>query len=133
MENTIQGCYVALPTPFRAGRVDLEKFDGLIERICELGADGILVAGTTGEVPTLNEFEQRSLIRAAVECSGGRLSVLAGVGSNCTRHSVELTHFATSAGADAVMAITPYYNCPNRRGMLMHFGQIADATDLPVV
>ena len=133
MENTIQGCYVALPTPFRAGRLDLEHFTAIIERICALGADGILVAGTTGEVPTLNDYEHRSLIHAAVECCSGRINVLAGVGTNCTRHSVELTHYATNAGVDGVMAITPYYNCPSRRGMLLHFGQIADATDLPMV
>jgi len=133
MENTVQGNYVALPTPFRRGRLDFESFTSIIERLCELEVDGILVAGTTGEVPTLNDYEQRALIHAAVEACSGRIHVLAGVGSNCTRHSIDLTRFATTTGVDAVMAITPYYNCPTRAGLLLHFGHIADATDLPLV
>lgn len=133
MEHAIQGNYVALPTPFRAGRVDLDCLSALIERAAELGVDGVLVAGTTGEVPTLNDYEHRSLLHAAVEASCGRVSVMAGAGTNDTRRSVELVRFATSAGVDAVLAVTPYYNCPSRRGMLLHFGYLADATDLPLV
>lgn len=133
MEHPVQGTYVALPTPFRQGRVDLERFAGLIERVADLGVDGVLVAGTTGEAPTLNDYEHRNLIRAAVESSRERVSVLAGIGSNCTRSSVDLARFATGVGVNALMAITPYYNRPSRKGLLMHFGEIADASDLPVV
>ncbi len=133
MEHPVQGNYVALPTPFRKGRVDQECFERLIERVADLGADGILVAGTTGEVPTLNDYEHRSLIRCAVEASRERVSVLAGIGTNCTRSSVDLARFATEAGVNAVMVITPYYNRPSRKGLLLHFGHVADATDLPVV
>jgi 4-hydroxy-tetrahydrodipicolinate synthase len=133
MQTPVQGSYIALPTPFHEGRVDLERFEAMIERLAELGADGILVAGTTGEVPTLNDYEHRSLIHAAVEFNHGRLGLLAGIGTNCTRTSVELARFAASSGVDALMAVTPYYNRPSRRGLLLHYGQLADATDLPLV
>jgi len=133
MHHAIQGCYAALPTPFHQGRLDLERYGELIERIAELGADGIVVAGTTGEVPTLNGYEQRSLIHHAVEVNRGRLSLIAGIGTNCTRSSVEMARFAAESGADGLMAVTPYYNCPTRRGLLLHFGQIADASDLPLM
>ncbi|MFT7667819.1 MAG: 4-hydroxy-tetrahydrodipicolinate synthase [Planctomycetota bacterium] len=129
----IQGSYIALPTPFRRGRLDLEQLGLMIERVAELGADGILIAGTTGEVPTLNEYEQRSLLHAAVEINRGRLSLMAGVGTNCTRTSVELSRFAMSCGVDSILVVTPYYNCPTRRGLLLHYGEIASATELPLV
>lgn len=129
----IQGSYVALPTPFHSGRLDLDCLSSMIERIAELGADGIVVAGTTGEVPTLNDYEHRSLLHAAVEYNGGRMSLMAGVGSNCTRTAVELARFAVSCGADSIMVVTPYYNCPTRRGLLLHYGEIAAATELPMV
>ncbi len=131
--SQIQGSYVALPTPFCGGRLDLDTLSNMIERAIELGADGIVVAGTTGEVPTLNGYEHRSLLHAAVEFNAGRLSLIGGVGTNCTRSSVELARFAVSSGVDAIMVVTPYYNCPNRRGMLLHYGEIAEATDLPLV
>jgi 4-hydroxy-tetrahydrodipicolinate synthase len=133
MQTPIQGSYVALPTPFHQGRLDLERLESMIERITELGADGLLVAGTTGEAPTLNDYEHRSLLHAAVEHNRGRLNLMAGIGTNCTRTSVELARFAATAGVDALMAVTPYYNRPGRRGLLLHYGQIADATDLPLV
>jgi 4-hydroxy-tetrahydrodipicolinate synthase len=133
MEHLVQGNYVALPTPFKKGRVDLECFTELIKRLANMGADGILVAGTTGEVPTLNDYEQRSLIHCAVEASCGRVSVLAGIGSNCTRSSVEMARYASSVGVDAIMAVTPYYNRPSPKGLLLHYGHVADATDLPLV
>lgn len=131
--TSVQGSYIALPTPFRGGRLDLDRLALMIERVSELGADGILVAGTTGEVPTLNSYEHRSLLHAAVEMNAGRLSLMAGVGTNCTSSSVELARFAVSCGADAIMVVTPYYNCPTRRGLLAHYGEIASATDLPLV
>jgi len=129
----IQGSYIALPTPFRAGRLDLDRLGSMIERVTELGADGILVAGTTGEVPTLNGYEHRSLLHAAAEANGGRLALMAGVGTNCTNSSVEMARFAATCGVDSLLVVTPYYNCPTRRGLLLHYGQVAGAVDLPVV
>jgi len=133
MYTPIQGTYVALPTPFRDGRLDLDVFETMIDRVADLGADGVLVAGTTGEVPTLNDYEHRSLIHAAVDFVRGRVCVMAGIGTNCTRTSVELARFAASCGADSLMAVTPYYNRPSNRGLLLHYGQIADSSDAPVV
>ncbi len=133
MQAPISGGYVALPTPFRDGRLDLETLERLIDRVVDHGIDGILIAGTTGETPTLNEYERRSLIHAAVDFNHGRTALMIGVGTNCTRTSVENARFAVSCGADSILVVTPYYNRPNRRGLLQHYGQIADATDAPLV
>jgi 4-hydroxy-tetrahydrodipicolinate synthase len=133
MHHSLHGTYVALPTPFRDGRVDLEVLEELIERLAQSSVEGILISGTTGEVPTLNDYEHRSLIHAAVDFSRGRLAVMAGVGTNCTRISVELASFAASSGVDSLLAVTPYYNRPSRRGLLLHYGQIAAASKLPLV
>ena len=133
MQSLFHGSYVALPTPFRDGRLDLGAFEELIEFHCAHHTDGIVVAGTTGESTTMNEFERRSLIHAAVDFSRSRLPVIAGVGTNCTHTSVELARFADSTGVDGLMVVAPYYNCPGRRGLLQHFGRIADATDSPML
>ena len=133
MYGQFHGSYVALPTPFRDGHVDLEAFEEMIDFHVEHATDGLVVAGTTGEAPTLNDYEQRSLIHAAVDHSAGRLPVVAGVGSNCTRSSVDLARFAAAEGADGVLVVTPYYNRPSRQGLIGHFSQIADATDTAVV
>lgn len=133
MEATIEGSYVALPTPFRGERVDLDAFSELIDEQVAGGTDGIVVCGTTGESSTLSEYERRSLIHAAVDYARGRLQVVAGVGTNCTRTTVELTRFAVSCGADAVLVVTPYYNRPSPRGLLLHYGAIAEASAIPVV
>ncbi len=133
MHHSIHGSYVALPTPFLAGRLDLETLEAMIERLAHFPVEGILIAGTTGEVPTLNDYEHRSLIHAAVDYSRGRMNVMAGVGTNCTRTSVELARFAASSGVDSLMAVTPYYNRPSKRGLMLHYGQIAEATSTPLV
>ena len=133
MPHSIHGTYVALPTPFRDGRVDLDVLEELIERLAETSVEGLLITGTTGEVPTLNDYEHRSLIHAAVDFNRGRLAVMAGIGTNCTRRSVELAGFAASSGVDSLLAVTPYYNRPSRRGLLLHYGQIAEASKLPLV
>lgn len=133
MQSPVTGSYVALPTPFRDGRLDLEALERLIDHVVAGGVDGILIAGTTGESPTLNEYERRSLILSAVEFNGGRAALMVGVGTNCTRTSVENARFAVASGADSILVVTPYYNRPSRRGLLLHYGQVADATDAPLV
>lgn len=127
------GSHVALPTPFRNGELDLEAFHALVDEHASRGTDGIVVCGTTGEAPTLTERERRTLIETAVERAAGRLAVLAGVGCNATRSTVELARFAAAAGADGLLVVTPYYNRPSRAGLLGHFGAVADAVDVPVV
>ena len=133
MSCPFQGSFVALPTPFRGERLALDDLEELVELHAARDTAGIVVAGTTGEASTLNDFERRSLIHAAVDASRGRLQVIAGVGTNCTHKSIELARFAAGCGVDGLLAVTPYYNKPTRKGLLLHFGLLADATDVPLV
>ncbi|MDQ6750839.1 MAG: 4-hydroxy-tetrahydrodipicolinate synthase [Actinomycetota bacterium] len=124
----------AMVTPFDdEGRVNEEAAVRLMHHLLDHGSDGLVVAATTGEVPTLSDEEQLSLIELAVREVGARATVVAGTGSNDTRHAVHLTERATELGADATLSVTPYYNRPNRRGIVAHFREIARATDRPVV
>lgn len=124
----------AMVTPFDArGRVDEEAAVGLMEHLVAHGSDGVLIAGTSGESATLTDDEQIALVGLAAETLRGRATVIAGAGSNDTRHAVELTERVSEAGADAVLSVTPYYNRPNRRGIVAHFRAVAGATDRPVV
>jgi 4-hydroxy-tetrahydrodipicolinate synthase len=124
----------AMVTPFDAdGRVDEEATVRLMHHLVEHGSDGLVVAGTTGEAPTLTDEEQLALIALAVDELGGKATVVAGTGSNETRHAVHLTERATELGADATLSVAPYYNKPNRRGLVAHFSEVARATDRPVL
>jgi 4-hydroxy-tetrahydrodipicolinate synthase len=123
----------AMATPFDS---DLELNESatrrLIRYLVDHGSDGVVVAGTTGESATLTDEEKLRLVEIAVDEVGGSATVVAGTGSNDTAHSVHLTHEATERGADAVLVVTPYYNKPNRRGLVGHFEAVAAATDKPV-
>ena len=124
----------AMVTPFGAdGRVDEDAAVRLMHHLLDHGSDGLVVAGTTGEAPTLSDEEQLALIELAVREVGDRAPVVAGTGSNDTRHAVHLTERATELGADATLSVTPYYNRPNRRGIVTHFSEVARATDRPIV
>jgi 4-hydroxy-tetrahydrodipicolinate synthase len=121
-------------TPFDAqGRVNEDAAVRLMHHLLENGSDGIVVAATTGEGTTLTDEEKLRLFDLAVTECGGDAMVVAGTGSNDTAHSVHLTAKATEIGVDAVLAVTPYYNKPNRRGLFAHFEEIAAATDKPVI
>jgi 4-hydroxy-tetrahydrodipicolinate synthase len=121
-------------TPFdESGGVDLEAGRRLARHLVEHGSHGVVVAGTTGENPTLSDEEQIELLRAVVDEIGGEASVLAGTGTNDTRHSVELTKASAEAGADGCLVVTPYYNKPNPAGLRAHFRTVAAATDKPIV
>jgi 4-hydroxy-tetrahydrodipicolinate synthase len=121
-------------TPFHAdGRIDEEAAVRLWRHLLDHGSDGIVVAGTTGESATLTDDEHVALVELAVREVGDRGSVIAGAGSNDTRHAVELTEAATEAGVDAILSVTPYYNKPNRRGIVAHFREVAKATDTPIL
>src|SRR5436309_5855399 len=121
-------------TPIDAhDRVDEEAAVALMHHLVEHGSDGVVVCGSTGEAATLSDEEHLRLVELAVRELGGRASVVAGAGSNDTRHAVHLTERATELGADAVISVTPYYNKPNRRGLIRHFEEVARATDRPVV
>jgi 4-hydroxy-tetrahydrodipicolinate synthase len=128
------GVLTAIATPFdEGGAIDLDAFQRLAQHLVENGSDGLVVAGTTGECPTLTDAERLDLLRAAIEAVGERATVVAGTGTYSTAHSVHLTEQAHAAGADAVLVVTPYYNKPPQRGIVAHFEAVARATDRPVV
>ena len=124
----------ALVTPFDADQaVDHGKLAALADHLLANGSDGLVVAGTTGESPTLSDAEKIAMFRTVVDAVGGRGTVVAGTGSNDTRHSVKLTRAAEGCGVDGVLVVTPYYNKPPERGLLAHFRAVAAATRLPLV
>ncbi|HXE44977.1 MAG TPA: 4-hydroxy-tetrahydrodipicolinate synthase [Conexibacter sp.] len=124
----------AMVTPFDADlRVDETATVALLEHLVAHGSDGVVACGTTGEAATLTDEEHLRVVELAVQTLRGRGTVVAGVGSNDTRHAVELTERATALGADAMLHVTPYYNRPNRRGIVAHFEACAAATDKPIV
>jgi 4-hydroxy-tetrahydrodipicolinate synthase len=124
----------AIVTPFREdGGVDYDAFQALARHLVENGSDGIVVAGTTGESPTLGDGERLDLIKAALEAVGDHATVVAGTGTYSTAHSVHLTEAAHGLGASAFLVVTPYYNKPPQRGIVAHFEEIARATDRPIV
>ncbi|MGG2939800.1 4-hydroxy-tetrahydrodipicolinate synthase [Heyndrickxia faecalis] len=124
----------AMVTPFdHKGNLDLQKAAKLVDYLIENGTESLVVAGTTGESPTLSPEEKTALFKQVVKTSDGRVPVIAGTGSNNTYASIELTKRAESCGVDAVMAVGPYYNKPHQAGMYAHFKAIAESTSLPVV
>ncbi len=124
----------AMVTPFDAeGEVDLDAAQRLAVHLVEHGHDGLLVSGTTGESATTDDGEQLELLAAVLQAVGDRAVVLAGVGTNDTRHSVDRARTAAELGAHGLLVVTPYYNKPPQAGLLAHFTAVADATDLPVM
>jgi 4-hydroxy-tetrahydrodipicolinate synthase len=121
-------------TPFdERGRLAEDEAVGLMRHLTENGSDGVVLAGTTGEAPTLSDEEKLRLWELGVGALGESATVIAGTGSNDTAHSVRLTERASELGVDAVLVVTPYYNKPNRRGLVAHFRAVAAATDRPVI
>lgn len=114
-------------------RVDEEATVAIMHHLVEHGSDGLVICGTTGEAATLTDEEHLGVLGLAVREMRGRCPIVAGVGSNDTRHAVHLTERATELGADAMLSVTPYYNRPNRRGIVRHFEEVAKATDKPVI
>ncbi len=124
----------AIVTPFNAdGSVNLDKFRELAAYLVEHGSDGLVVAGTTGESPTLSDDEKLELFAAAVDAVGDRATVVAGTGTYDTMHSAKLTERANELGVDGFLIVTPYYSKPPQRAIVRHFQEIAARTDKPVV
>jgi len=124
----------AIVTPFREdGTIDFDAFQALARHLVANGSDGIVVAGTTGESPTLADSERLDLFRAALEAVGEEASVVAGTGTYSTAHSVRLTEQAHEVDVDGFLIVTPYYNKPPQRGIVAHFEAIAAVSDLPIV
>jgi 4-hydroxy-tetrahydrodipicolinate synthase len=115
------------------GSVDLEGTARVATHLADHGHDGVVVSGTTGEAPTTSTEEDGRILRAVVEAVGDRVTVVAGVGTNNTAHSVELAEQAGKLGADGLLLVTPYYNKPSQEGVAAHFETVANATGLPVM
>src|ERR687888_1993750 len=130
---TISGVLTAMVTPFDGdGALNEVAAVDLMHHLLENGSDGLVLAGSTGESPTLTDDEMVRLWKLGVaEC--GDATVIAGTGSNNTGHAVQLTELATDAGVDAVLVVAPYYNKPNRLGLMAHYRAVAAATDRPVI
>lgn len=128
------GSYVALVTPFKPSmEIDFDAYGRLVDYQLEKGTDGVVPCGTTGEAPTLSHEEQKQCIRFVVERVAGRVTVLAGTGSNNTAEAVGLTRYAKEAGADGALLITPYYNKPTAAGQIAHYQAVANAVDIPIM
>lgn len=124
----------AMVTPFdQNGEVDFNAVRTLVHHLIDNGSDGLVVAGTTGESPTLTLEEKVELFKVTVEAAGGKVPVIAGTGSNNTKASISLTKKAEEAGADGIMLVAPYYNKPSQEGLYQHFKAIAESTPLPVM
>ena len=135
MSNAIfKGIATALITPFKAdGSVDFEAYGRIIDWQIESGIDALVSCGTSGENPTLSDAEHQAVLKFAVERTAGRVPLIAGTGSNDTRHTIEMTEYACSIGADAVLVVTPYYNKATQNGLVQSFRAIADASTVPVI
>jgi 4-hydroxy-tetrahydrodipicolinate synthase len=134
MTDSLGSILTAMVTPFDADlAVDHGKLAELAEHLVANGSDGLVVAGTTGECPTLSDAEKTAMFRTVLEAVGDRVPVVANTGTNDTAHSVGLTRAAEECGVDAVLVVTPYYNKPPERGLLAHFRAVAAATSLPLV
>jgi 4-hydroxy-tetrahydrodipicolinate synthase len=124
----------AIATPFdERGEIDFDAFQRLAAFLVDNGSDGLVVAGTTGEAPTLTDPERVDVVRAALEAVGDRATVVAGTGTNDTAHSIEMTEQCHEVGAHAFLVVAPYYNKPPQRGIVAHFAEIARATDRPIM
>ncbi len=128
-----EGIYVAIPTPFKDGKVDYEALKSHIEFLIENGVDGIVPCGTTGESATLSYEEHEEVIAFTIEQCRGKVKVIAGTGSNSTDEAIRLTRFAEKVKADGALLITPYYNKPNQEGLYLHFKAVAEAVSIPIV
>ena len=131
--TVLRGWMTALVTPFKDGVVDEAAYRALIDWQIESGIHGLVPVGTTGESPTLSHEEHKKVVETAVAQAAGRVPVIAGAGSNNTAEAVDLARHAETAGADAILVVTPYYNKPNQEGLFRHFKAIDDAVGLPIV
>jgi 4-hydroxy-tetrahydrodipicolinate synthase len=132
--STFSGVITAMVTAFdEDGGLDLPGCRSIARHLVEHGSDALVLAGTTGESPTLSDSEKLAILAAVREELGSEVPLIVGTGSNDTRHSVELTRAAGDGGADGVLVVTPYYNKPNPDGIRAHFEAVAAATELPVV
>ena len=127
------GSCTALVTPFKNGGVDADSFCKLVDFQIDNGTAGLVPVGTTGESPTLSHEEHDLVVELCIKQAAGRVPVIAGAGSNSTAEAVRLAEHAATAGADAVLIVSPYYNKPTQAGLYAHFAAVAAAVDVPVI
>ena len=127
------GSIVALVTPFRNGNVDFDALRRLIDWHVESGTGGLVPVGTTGESPTLNHEEHEEVVAQTVAAAAGRILVIAGTGSNSTAEAVRFTRHAAAVGANATLAVVPYYNRPTQEGLLAHFTALHDCSGIRIL
>jgi 4-hydroxy-tetrahydrodipicolinate synthase len=132
-KTSFKGSFTALVTPFKNGSLDESSFRNLVEWQIAEGTNGLVPVGTTGESPTLSHDEHKRVVEWCVQQAHGRVPVVAGAGSNSTREAIELAEHAESAGADAVLVVTPYYNKPTQEGLYQHYKAINDAIGIPII
>ena len=128
-----KGSNVALVTPFKNNKLDVETYIKLIHFHIENGTNGLVPAGTTGESPTLSHQEHEKVIELCVSESNGKLPVIAGTGSNSTEEAISLTSHAEKIGADGALIVTPYYNKPTQEGLFQHYKAINDKCGIPII
>ena len=133
-QSIFEGSAVAVATPMnRDGTLDFQGMRRLLDRILDGGSDAVVVNGTTGESATLDDKEKMKVIGFVIRHVDKRVPVIAGTGSNCTRHAVELSKEAVKLGADALLQVTPYYNKTSQEGLVRHFTEVADHVDIPIL
>ena len=124
----------AMVTPMdKSGKIDYDKVEDLTKYLIENGSDAILVAGTTGESPTLTNEEEIELVSTVKRAAAGKAKIILGAGSNSTETAVEFSKFAQKEEVDAILSVVPYYNKPNQRGIIEHFSAVAKSTTLPII
>lgn len=128
-----KGCGTAIITPFTEDGVNFEEFRKMIEFQISEGIDSIIVCGTTGESSTMTTEEKKEAIKFAIDVVAKRIPVIAGTGGNCTKSAIEMSKYAESVGADAVLLVTPYYNKTTQSGLIAHYKAIAEAISIPIV
>ena len=128
------GAGVAIITPFHAdGSINYEKLEELIDYHCNNGTDSIVICGTTGESATMTEEEHLDCIKKTIDFTKGRVPVIAGTGSNCTRTAIELSKAAAEYGADGLLVVTPYYNKATQAGLIQHYTAVANEAKAPII
>lgn len=127
------GSGVAIVTPFTEDGIDFNKLGELIDFQIKEGTDAIIICGTTGEASTMPDEEHKSAIKFAVEKVNKRVPVIAGTGSNDTRHAIELSKYAEEVGSDAILSVTPYYNKTSQKGLYEHFKAVANSIKIPII
>lgn len=129
----LEGVITALVTPFTEDcLIDMEGLRENVRQQIAAGVDGVLALGTTGEGPALTKEEQEQVLHAVIDEAKGKVHVMVGTGSNNTQNTLDRSRLAEQAGADSILVVTPYYNCPSQEGLYQHFAAVADATGIPV-